>query len=167
MYHIQPYTGPSSARPRLHAYDSSNVTQRDLQKMRNQRSFQDDHLLGHHSGGGGAGNIPLHHQRSVPHRVQEQNPGTQQPKVWHGDPSTHHRYDVIPGPSGVSQQQFQPLNYSRFEEIKYYDNLPIDHQQDSQHHQGGRAEVAQDFQAPEPQRLHQQQPQVQSPQQQV
>lgn len=58
---IQPSTSGSSARPRVHAYDSPNGTRRDLRKMKDQRSIQDDHLLGHR------GNIfLLHHQRSMP-----------------------------------------------------------------------------------------------------
>lgn len=58
--YIQPPTGTSSARGRVHVYESPKRTQRDLLKMR------DDRLLDHHSEGEGGSNVSLRHQRSLP-----------------------------------------------------------------------------------------------------
>ena len=62
----QPSASASTAKPRVHTYDSPNATRRKLQKMRDQHSIHDDHLLGHHPEGGGGSIIPLHHQWSWP-----------------------------------------------------------------------------------------------------
>ena len=55
--YTQPSTGTSSPRIRVHVYEPPNRTRRDLLKMRDQHSIQDEHLLSLH---------PLHHQRSLP-----------------------------------------------------------------------------------------------------
>ena len=88
---VQSSTGASSARDRVHAYDSPYTTRRELQKMRDQRSILDEHLLGHHSGGGGDyRNIPLRHQQSMP-----------------GPSAADEHYGNIIGTGGVLQQQQQ------------------------------------------------------------
>ena len=83
--YIPPSISTSSARPRVHAYDSPNGSHRDQQKLRYRHSIQDDCLLGHHSGGGGS-NIPLYHQLSLPgpdagYEYQEPPNSAHQPQV--------------------------------------------------------------------------------------
>ena len=58
--YTQPSTGTSSARGHVHAHESPDRIHRDLLKMRDQHSIQNEHL-GLHSG-----RVPLRHQRSLP-----------------------------------------------------------------------------------------------------
>jgi hypothetical protein len=87
----QPSTGTSSTRARVRAFESPDRTRKDLLKMRDQHSVQDEHLLGHHSGRGGASNVPLRQQRSMPapsgsddhQHLQQFSNSAHQPQVQH------------------------------------------------------------------------------------
>ena len=171
--YTQPSTGASSARGRQHAYESPDRTRKDLLKMRDQRSIQDEHLLGHHSGRGGAGNVQLRQQRSMPapngsddhHDLQQISNNVHQPQVQHGGPPGNYPlYGNLPGSGGVPpQQQFPPHHDGWHQENKpqfsEHDNRAY-HQRDPQFREGGGAEIARDFQAPQQQpMMHQQQQQ--------
>ena len=173
----EPSTGTSSARGRVHAYESPDRTRRDLVKMRDQHSVQDEHLLGVRPGHGGAGNVQLRHQRSMPapngsddHQdLQQISNNAHQPHVQHGGPPGNYPlYGNLPGPGGIPpQQQFPPHHDEWHQENKPQfnerDNRAY-HQHDPQFHEGGGAEIARDFQAPQQQPMMHQQQQQNAPQ---
>ena len=167
---VLPSTGASSARPRgVHAYDSPNTPRRELQKMRDQRSIQYEHLLGHHSGGGGGSNVPLRHQRSMPGPSAADEYQNLHPRH---DLSDEVLYGNIPDTGGVPQQQFQPHEEWHQGDKPTLEQLNKRHQSDNQasmyyqanrplifHRGGGGAEVALNFQPLQSQYMHQQQQQ--------
>lgn len=171
--HTQPSTGASTAKSRVHTYDSPNATRRELQEMRDQHSIQDDHLLGHHPEGGGGSTVPLRHQKSMPvpasadeHQFLHQHPNNTH-QVQQNDPSDHPLYHNIPGSGSIPPQQFQPHEEWRpdnkpmleqLNECHHSDNLAY-YQHNQPVHQGGGAEIAQDFQTPhdQSQYMHQHQ----------
>ena len=175
---VQPSTGASSARGRVHVYDSPNGIRRDLQKMRDQRSIQDEYLLGHHSGGGGGSNIQLRHQRSMPgagtgaadehHKLCQVPNNAHQPRILQDDPSNQPLYNNIPGTGGGPQQELQQRALEQLSERRHSDDRAYMYYQDKQpiHQQGVAAEVAQDFQ-PKSQCMQQQQQGAQQQQQQA
>jgi hypothetical protein len=111
--YTQPSTGTSSARARVHEYKSPDRTRKDLLKMRDQHSVQDEHLLGHHSGRAGASNVPLRQQQSVPgpnaidndHRTPYQD--LQSPLLEH----THHQQPRSTQPETTQGIQVQSQVY--------------------------------------------------------
>ena len=160
----EPSTGTSSVRGRVHAYESPDRTRRNLQKMRDQHSISDDHLLGHHSGRGGANNVQLHHQRSMPGPgaadkhldLQQVSNSAHQPHAYvqQNDHSNQPLYNNIPGSGGGPQQQFRPL------EEWHPDKKPaLDHSDNQAFYQRGQQfrQGAQDF--PPQGQMHQQQQQ--------
>ena len=123
----------------MHAYESPERTRKDLHKMRDQRSVQDEHLLSLHSGRGGASNVPLRHQRSMPasddhHDLQKISNNAHQPQVQHGGPPGNYPlYSIRPGSGGIPpQQQFPPHhddwhqeNKPIFEQFNERDNMHV------------------------------------------
>ena len=99
-------TSPSP-RDRKHVYESPDQLRRNLGKMHDQHSVQDENLLGGRRSDSGAA-IPLHHQRSVPCSADAHHPLKQQSNV--SQPSQQfdqRQYQNIPG----AQQPPQPSQH--------------------------------------------------------
>ena len=80
-----PSTATTSAQARKHAYDSPDRSRKDLLKMREHHSVQDEYLSGHQHGHLGAP-APLQHQRSMPASSVDDHALVHQPPHQPDDP---------------------------------------------------------------------------------
>ena len=96
-----PSTATSSAQARKHAYDSPDRSRKDLLKMREHRSVQDEYLSGHGQGHLSAP-APLQHQRSMPGSSVDDHAPVLQPPHQPDDP---HYYNIPILPTGGQHQE--------------------------------------------------------------